>query len=160
MTGGDRSTYSDNRDRLANTLAEARQLRRSLQEWTNANNAPGSRIDYPDLGGEFTRQADDLYRDVVDVLRELQAAGIPVQDADELRRLAQAIRAAEFDGNEEILARESRLALTLVEQLELALAGLGKAPDTNIRAPQANEIPDEHRQVIADYYRRLGESDR
>jgi hypothetical protein len=149
MTGGaDGDPSRPGRNGLANTLAEARQLRRDLQR---------QRGDV-DFGREIGRRADDLYGNVIDVGRELRAAGTSVQDVDELRRLAEAIRAADFEGNPEILAKESRLALTLVEQLELALARAAAQDDDNVRVPAASEIPDAHKQVVAEYYRRLGES--
>ena len=173
-SGSDGDPSRADQNRLTNTLAEIRQLRRSLQEWSEANAAngsfvygdrgdlqrpTGSRSDDPDPGREFATQTDNVSQDVIDILRELRAAGVTVQDIDELRRLASELRAADFDGNQEILVRESRLALTLVEQLELALAGIERQTNANIRTPQASEIPDAHKQVVSEYYRRLGEAE-
>jgi hypothetical protein len=175
MTGGsDGDPSRADQSRLSDTLVETRQLRRGLQQWSEANAAngsfeyrgrddlqrpTGSRIDDLDPGREFATQADNISQDVIEILRQLRADGVSVQDIEELRRLANELRAADFDGNQEILTRESRLALTLVEQLELALAGIERQTNANLRIPQASEVPDAHKQVVADYYRRLGEAE-
>jgi hypothetical protein len=58
-----------------------------------------------------------------------------------------------------VLDAESRHALSLVEQLELALARTAQKNDVSVRTNATDEIPDEHREIVADYYRKLGQAD-
>ena len=57
-----------------------------------------------------------------------------------------------------MLEQEARRALSTVEQLEMALARVA-SEDNSVRTNTAEEIPDAHREIVADYYRRLGEAD-
>jgi hypothetical protein len=165
----------ESRDGLAETLAATRQLRRELQRlaeegarggaYTNYGPDDDLRqstgIEYGDL--EFTRdldiRADYLSQEVFNLFRELRAAGATVQEIDELRRLAADIRASDFSGNPALLEEESRRALSLVEQMELALAKTVLKSDVSVRANMLDEIPDEHKESVADYYRRLGQAE-
>ena len=131
-----------------------------------AENGPDVRrestgVDFEDLDitMELNRQADLVSNDVISLFRDLRNEGATVQDIDELRRLAADIRASDFSGNPALLEEESRLALTLVEQLELALSRTTGDADGGVRANAVEEIPEEHREIIADYYRRLGQAE-
>ena len=75
----------------------------------------------------------------------------------ELRRLAAEIRASEWSGNPQLLEAEARRALATAEQLEMALAKSARSED-RVRSSTVDEIPDRHREIVADYYRRLGEA--
>lgn len=159
---------------LQQTLAETRELRRGLQQLAqggmqNDGEPTGAgRDDRPRSTGvpvgdlevtrEFDRDADNISADVLSLFRELSARGVPVQDLDELRRLAAELRASEWTGNPALLEEEARRALSLVEQLELALARTAEGDDA-VRTNTVDEIPEQHREVVADYYRRLGEVD-
>ncbi len=163
---------------LAETLAETRELRRELQQLTQGGTNQGDanqgrlsrrgrddlqqttgiRVDDIDVTREFDRDADNISGDVLALFRELRARGVPVQDLDELRRLAAAIRASDFSGNPALLEEEARRALSLIEQMEMALANAARAGDASVRTTTADEIPAEHREIIADYYRRLGQA--
>jgi hypothetical protein len=158
---------------LADTLADTRQLRRELQQLAEGG-ADGNRfaergrddlqqstgVEVGDL--EFTREldltADNISADVLSLFRELRGRGVPVQDIDELRRLAAEIRASEFSGNPALLEEEARKALALVEQLEMNLSRSARSGDGNVRTNTAEDIPEAHRQIVADYYRRLGQT--
>ena len=162
------------RDERVATLAATQQLRRELQRLAEGNARAGpltergqdnlrqsSGVRFGDL--EFTReldrQADVISRDVIGLFRELRAAGATARDIDELRRLAADIRASEFSGNPELLDAESRHALSLVEQLELALSRTMRKSDVSVHTNAVDEIPDEHKEIIADYYRKLGNAE-
>jgi len=110
-------------------------------------------------GRRFDEQADNISQDVIALFRELRAEGVSVQDIDELRRLAADIRAADFSGNPSLLEAEAQRALSAVEQLEIALSRTAGRDDAPIRVNAADEIPSEHRAIVADYYRRLSELD-
>ncbi len=187
--GGGQQRGEYGRNGIEETLAETRELRRNLQQLAEGNpqernrqegnpqegnptgGSPtrGSRDDRPQSSGEFVDdlyfsrefdlQADTISQDILNMFRELRDAGVSVQDIDELRRLAAEVRAADFSGNPELLERESRYALSLVEQLEMALAKTARQNDRGVRTNNADEVPDEHREIIADYYRRLGQGE-
>jgi hypothetical protein len=176
MTGrGGSGRGGEARDGLAATLAETQRLRRELQRladgsagggtYTNYgpddNRRQSAGIEFGDL--EFTRdldiRADNISQDVFNLFRELRAAGATVQDIDHLRRLAAEIRASEFSGNEALLEEESRRALSLIEQMELALSKTARKNDVSVRANVLDEVPDEHKESVADYYRRLGQAE-
>lgn len=160
------------RDGFAETLAATQQLRRALQRLAEGNarggaltnrgrddlqQSTGVRIADLEFTRELNRQADDIYQDVIGLFRELRAAGATARDVDELRRLAGDIRASDFSGNPGLLDAESRHALSLVEQLELALARTARTNDVSVRTNATDEVPDEHKEIVADYYRKLGQ---
>ena len=165
------------REGLAETLAETQSLRRELQQLAQGeqvgrgNGAVTNRgrddlqqstgIEVGDLNvrQEFDLQADNISQDVIALFRELRSQGVSVQDIDELRRLAADIRAADFSGNPALLEEEARRALAAVEQLEMALSRTARAGNGAVRTSATDEIPNQHKEIVADYYRRLGESD-
>jgi hypothetical protein len=112
-----------------------------------------------DASRDFDEQADNISQDVLAMFRELRARGVSAQDIDELRRLAADIRASDFSGNPALLEEEARRALSAVEQLEMALARTARQDDATVRSTAADEIPNAHKEIVADYYRRLGETD-
>ena len=112
-----------------------------------------------DISRDYDDRADRLSDDVVALFRDFRGRGVAVQDLDELRRLAEDVRAYQFSGNPALLEEEARRALSLVEQLELALSQSARGPSGTVRTTTADEVPEEHRQIVADYYRRLGHTD-
>lgn len=172
--GGGAGRDREGNDGFAETLANTQQLRRELQRLSEGYARGGAltnrgRDDLQESTGvrigdlEFTsgldRRADDISRGVLDLFREFRAAGATVQDIDALRRLAADIRASDFSGNPDLLDAEARRALSLVEQLELALSKTGRKNDASIHTNATDEVPDEHREIVADYYRKLGQAD-
>jgi len=151
-------------DRLQDALADTRGLRRGLQQVAGGGRddrpeSSGVRVDDLELVEALEQQAQDVSQDISTLLRDLSNNGVEPEDIDELRRLAADIRESGFSGNPEILAREAQLALSLVEQLELALAKAGRRDDTAVRSNVDEEIPEQHREIVADYYRKLGQTD-
>jgi len=164
------------RDNLAETLANTQQLRRELQELTRGNasgggngavtnrgrddlqRSTGVEVDDLTVTREFDDQADNISQEVLGLFRTLRSRGVAVQDIDELRRLAADIRASDFSGNPALLEEEARRALAAVEQLEMALSKTARQGDSAVRTSIADEIPNQHKEVVADYYRRLGET--
>lgn len=161
-------------DQLQQALAEARGLRQALAEAANRNSdqtggqraasgpenrdevATGIRVEDIDATA-LRRQAGAIADNVTELLRDLAQGGTDARDIDDLRRLAAGIRAQDFSGNPDILAREARNALSLVEQLELRLASAIDPGDDGVRSNAAEEIPEQHKQIVADYYRKLGQ---
>lgn len=172
---GGPGTGDTERDGFSQTLANTQQLRRELQRLSEGiarggaytNQGPddwlrqSSGIEYGDL--EFTRdleiRADEISQDVFNLFRDLRAAGATVEDIDHLRRLAVEIRASDFSGNPALLDEESRRALSLVEQMELALSRAARKDAVSVRTDAEDEVPDEHREIVADYYRKLGKAE-
>ncbi|MDH3265979.1 MAG: hypothetical protein OEM25_03345, partial [Gammaproteobacteria bacterium] len=145
MVGEARNGQGRPGDRIQSTLADARDLRRNLQNGF-------------DDGNRLAEQARNVAQDVNELLRTLTATGVDPRDIDALRKLAADIRASDFSGNPEILARESRLALSLAEQLELALSKAANRDAAGVRSTIDEDIPEQHRETVADYYRKLGQS--
>jgi hypothetical protein len=151
-------------DRLQDALADTRSLRRGLQRAARGQpeerpESTGIRVDDLEFNDALQRQARAVTQDVGALLRDLSNLGVEPRDIDELRRLAADIRESEFSGNPEILAREARAALSLVEQLELALARAERRDEAGVRVNVNEDIPEQHRKIVADYYRKLGQSD-
>jgi hypothetical protein len=117
----------------------------------------GVRVADLEFSRELSRDFERVSDDVLNLFRDLRAAGVSEQNIDNLRQLAREVRASDFSGNEAILARESQLALNLVEQLELALAQASRAERDTVRSNPIDPVPDEHRKPVANYYRKLGE---
>jgi hypothetical protein len=158
---------------LDETLAETRELRRELQRLAESGASRGNltnrgrddvqqstgiRVDDIDVTRDFERQADDISDDVLSLFSDFRGRGVPIQDIDELRRLVADIRASEFSGNPALLEEEARRALSSVEQLEMALSRAARPEDRSVRTNTADDIPNEHRDSVADYYRRLGQA--
>ena len=163
---------------LGQMLADTQALRRQLQELANEANrinpqssnatnrgrddlqrTTGIRVPDLELTRGLDRDIDNLSDDLLNMFRQLRESGVPEQNIDELRRLAAEVRASDFSGNEAVLARESQLALNLVEQLELALASASRSQTASVRSNPVDPVPDEHRKPVANYYRKLGETD-
>lgn len=175
MTGlGGEGRGTQEGDRFAETLADTRSLRRQLQrlaegaaggdpyaDWGSDDWRVSTGIDYGDL--EFVRdldvRAEHISDEILNLFRDLRRAGATIEDIDELRRLAADIRASEFSGNPALLDEEARRALSLVEQMELALAKVARRDDGSVRTDTADDVPEEHREIVADYYRKLGQTE-
>jgi len=134
-------------DRMQAALTETRELRRGLQQATN-NIGDSDRL---------SQQTRNVSLAVTESLRAMSDAGIQDSDVDAMRELAANIRASDFSGNPNVLAQEARAALALVEQIELRLAHALDGDRPGIRSNATEDIPEEHREVVADYYRRLGQ---
>lgn len=101
-----------------------------------------------------------FFGNVEDLTRLLRAA-IPQLDlnTEELAEMYDLIRELEFtrvNRNDSILAQEYNEMLALIEQLEvnLQLDTSGNNPN-NVRTAVTDVIPDEYKDAVAEYYRRL-----
>ncbi len=147
-------------DQAQQALASVRALRRSLQEISTDNAAAGdSQGDSTDAGAEIEEQAARAIEDVNALLRRASSIGLRAGQTDDLRRLSGNIGQSEFNRNPELIAREARRLLSLVEQLELALAAAVDGRDNALRTNPNEDIPEAHREMVADYYRQLGQTD-
>jgi hypothetical protein len=147
-------------DQAQQALASVRALRRSLQEISTDNAAAGDiQGDSTDAGAEIEEQAARAIEDVNALLRRASSIGLRAGQTDDLRRLSGKIGQSEFNRNPELIAREARRLLSLVEQLELALAAAVDGRDNALRTNPNEDIPEAHREMVADYYRQLGQTD-
>ena len=111
------------------------------------------------MGAALEEQAARATEDVNALLRRASSMGLRAGQTDDLRRLSGNIGQSEFDRNPELIAREARRMLSLVEQLELSLAAAVDGSDNALRTNPNEEIPEAHREMVADYYRQLGQTD-
>ena len=120
---------------------------------------PGAPVGDLEAGEQLREQSQEVAQDVTELLRTFSNAGASREDVDELRRLAASIRSSDFSGNPDLLAREAREALALAEQLEIGLASVVEGDEPGIRGDVNADMPQQHRDIIADYYRRLGQAE-
>jgi len=132
---------------LEQALAEARSLRRQLEA------GPGSEV--AEALGTRTRA---IGRDIREALRDVPVEALSSPDAAEIRRLADQLRIADFGRDPARIADDVRDTLSLVEQAELALRRAVEGAADGLRASPDGSIPAEHREIVADYYRRLAGS--
>jgi len=165
---------SDQGKRMQASLDGVRALRRALQQAATEDGGGqgGVRTGWPDDRVESTgeraedlevapalqQQAQDVSQEATALLRTLSNTGVEARDVDQIRQLAADIQASDFSGNPDVLAREARQALALVEQLELRLAKAVSSDERGIRGAIDEEIPEQQSQIVADYYRKLGQT--
>ena len=81
------------------------------------------------------------------------------QDILALRNLAREVSQGDYRNNPELLEREYRNMLALLEQLEVALRRqVELGGNEEVRSMVAEPIPEQYREAVAEYYRRLGGS--
>ena len=147
-------------DRTERTLASVEELRRSLQEIVRNEAAPGERpMDNADAGETIGPQSERVTENVNALLRRAASAGWRAGQTDEVRRLSASIGQSDLNRNSDLIAREARRMLSQVEQLELALRATIEDDDQGLRTNPGEEIPEAHREMVADYYRKLGQTD-
>jgi len=135
------------------------------------NNGGGRTGGYGARGGAWNG-ADDFYSGPIDLPENFfdnvgnltQNARDAVQDMDlneeELADLYDLIRQLEFqqtNRNSEILAQEYGEMLSLIEQLEVGLQLDKKSGSNNVRTATTDLIPEEYRDSVAEYFRRLSQ---
>lgn len=118
--------------------------------WTGLDPLYNGPIDVPDNFYNNLDQFTDIARNAVQDL-ELNAEEL-AQMYDWIRQL----EATRMNRNDEILAQEYNDMLALIEQLEvgLQLDDAGNSQN-NVRTATADSIPDEYKESVAEYFRRL-----
>jgi hypothetical protein len=144
-------------DELEQTLARVQQLRQELQRAAQANESGsvlgGEQTD-TDLEGRLRAAAENL-REALRFTPSGRATPGTLEDA---RRAADRWIHGDPNRNREIIARQARRALSDVEQLELVL-GRALKPTAGVRANPDEAVRESHREMVADYYRRLGQTE-
>ena len=99
---------------------------------------------------------DETTRDVRGLIPELDQRGVSQADLEAIRKLTQQLDQARFNGGSQLLDRELKANLALLEQLELRLAkSLQNDRAANVRTAVAERVPEEYKDAVAEYYRRL-----
>jgi hypothetical protein len=98
-------------------------------------------------------------RQIPQLTNELRRSGISSEDLAELRQFAQSLSEERFRGNTELLEREYRQMITLLEQLELQARRQAELSQGggDVRAIVSQPVPEEYREAVAEYFRRLSE---
>jgi hypothetical protein len=133
------------RDSLERALAEATELREAL-----ADGAQG------EGDQELAGDAQGLAGAVDEAIRG--GGRLRAGSADNLQRLADELRIRGGGRDAAAIAEEMRRTLVVVEQLELELQRASRSNDA-VRSAEPVVVSDEHREMVAEYYRRLGEED-
>ena len=100
-------------------------------------------------------------RDIPRVTRELRANGMSPADLEEIRKFAGGLSDSQFPGNPELVEREYRELISLLQQLELQVrrqVELDQGGD--VRAVISEPVPEQYRHAVAEYFRRLSEQRR
>jgi hypothetical protein len=144
-------------DALEQTLARVQQLRQELQRAAQANergSVPGGEQTDADLEGRLREAAENLR----EALRFTPSGPATAGTLEDARRAADRWIDGDPNRNREIIARQARRALSDVEQLELVL-GRALKPTAGVRADPDEAVRESHREMVADYYRRLGQAE-
>ena len=124
------------------------------EDWQNLRGGGFDPRYQEEMRKAFERGASELPR----LTNELRQAGLDPADLEQLRRFVQSLPSSRFQGNPELLEREYRDMLSLLEQLELQVRRQAEGQTGGpVRALVADPVPDEYRQAVADYFRRLSE---
>ncbi len=91
--------------------------------------------------------------------RQLRREGIDEQELAELRRFVAGLSQSRFPGNPELLEKEHRKVLALLEQLELQVRRQVEQEKGNfqVRVTGADPVPEQYREAVAEYFRRLSQ---
>ena len=129
---------------LERALANARELRQALEaEPRRAAEALDDR-------------AQALSREIGEAMRTELGGRLRYEDANTLRQLADELRIAGGGRDPAAIVANVAETVAIVEQLELELNRALGGERNNVRTQVEDEVPDEYREIVADYYRRLG----
>ena len=134
------------------------------QRGSLAGNAGGQWRQGPDSGNQPLELPEDFYQNL-DNLTQSTREAIPEMNLGQetLNEMYEQIRELEStraNRNDTILAREYNNLLTLIEQLEVSLQTDQRSGErTNVRTALRETVPDEYRDNVAEYYRRLSETE-
>ncbi len=116
-----------------------------------ANNAFEGPINMPE---NFYENLDNLTELTRDAIPEMQ---MTQEQIDELLDVIRELEFSRVNRNDDIVLEEYNNMLALIEQLELSLRAEGSnaSNPNNVRTAVLDMIPEEYRESVAEYYRRL-----
>jgi hypothetical protein len=93
---------------------------------------------------------------IPELTQDLRRRGVDPLDLAELRKFTQGLANSRFAGNPQLLSREYRKMLSMLEQLELQVRRqVEERQGGQVRATIAQPVPEEYREAVAEYFRRL-----
>lgn len=116
-----------------------------------SNNAFDGPINMPE---NFYENLDNLTELTRDAIPEMQ---MTQEQVDELLDLIRELEFSRVNRNDDIVLEEYNNTLALIEQLELSLRAEGSnaSNPNNVRTAVLDTIPEEYKESVAEYYRRL-----
>ncbi len=107
------------------------------------------------------RALEDSAREIPQLTRDLRRGGMYEEDLEAVRRFVRGLSDDRFKGNPELLEREYREILGLLEQLELQVRRKVEVDEGGeVRAIVSDPVPEEYREAVAEYFRKLSEDKR
>lgn len=95
-------------------------------------------------------------RELPRITNDLSRGGLYEEDLEAIRKKARELSSSRFKNNPELLEREYRSVLSLLEQLELqARRKVETDEGGDVRVIVSEPVPDEYREAVAEYFRRL-----
>jgi hypothetical protein len=93
---------------------------------------------------------------IPELTNELRSRGVYNEDLEEIRKFVRGLPESRFRGNPELLESEYQRMLGLLEQLELQVRRqVETAENTEVRAIVSEPVPEQYREAVAEYFRRL-----
>ena len=101
----------------------------------------------------------DSARLLPSLTQQLRGQGIDEEDLSEIRRFVAGLPQDRFPGNPKLLQEEHRNLLSLLEQLELQVRRQVERDKggNQIRAIVNEPVPEQYREAVAEYFRRLSQ---
>ena len=95
-------------------------------------------------------------RDLPSITNDLRRGGLYEEDLEAIRKKASELSSSKFKNNPELLEREYRSVLSLLEQLELQVRRKVETEEGgDVRVIVSEPVPDQYREAVAEYFRRL-----
>jgi hypothetical protein len=95
-------------------------------------------------------------RELPRITNDLRRGGLYEEDLEAIRRKARELSSSKFKNNPELLEREYRTVLSLLEQLELQVRRKVETEEGgDVRVIVSEPVPDQYREAVAEYFRRL-----
>jgi hypothetical protein len=95
-------------------------------------------------------------RDLPNITNDLRRGGLYEEDLEAIRQKARELSSSKFKNNPALLEREYRSVLSLLEQLELQVRRKVETQDGgDVRVIVSEPVPDQYREAVAEYFRRL-----
>ena len=108
---------------------------------------------------DVQRALRQAVQEIPGLTQQLRRKGIDAQELAELRRFVAGLSHSRFPGNPQLLEKEHRKVLALLEQLELQVRRQVEQEKGNfqVRVIGAEPVPEQYREAVAEYFRRLSQ---
>jgi hypothetical protein len=122
-------------------------------DWARAG---GIRAWDPQTREQMERALREGANQIPELTNQLRSRGIYNEDLEAIRRFVRSLPESRFRGNPELLESEYQKMLGLLEQLELQVRRQAEeAGNTEVRAIVSEPVPEQYREAVAEYFRRL-----